>query len=48
MEQHLGEIKEITRFSAGRCELEGAWWMLGLLEVCDVESTGSVSFSDFE
>ena len=35
MAQHLGEIKEITDFRAGRCELEGEWWMLGLLEACD-------------
>ena len=46
MAQHLGEIKEITDFRAGRCELEGEWWMLGLLEACEtiarsrVESVG--------
>eukprot|EP00435_Cladocopium_sp_Y103_P062253 s978_g23.t2 len=45
MEQDLGETREIESFSGGRCQLDGRWWMLGLLEAG--QSAGaSVSYTE--
>ena len=42
MRAELGEIREISRFFGGTCEVGGWAWMLGLLEACPSQSTRPV------
>ena len=46
MQEDLGTSKEIQQFRAGRCQLGGRWWMLGLLETPGTRRTEGSATAD--